>query len=242
MEDTGIRLNKYLSSSGVCSRREADRLIAGGEVYVDGVRALVGQRVMPGQRITCRGRLVEDSAQPVILLVNKPAGIVCTAQKRERQNIVDYIHYPQRIYPVGRLDKQSRGLILMTNQGEIVNRLLRAANYHEKEYVVQVHQPVTADFLRRMSEGVYLPQLEQTTRQCRVYKRDSRSFGIVLTQGLNRQIRRMCEELGYRVTDLQRIRIMNLTLGDLKEGAYRSITPEEQRVLTEALADSRRQD
>lgn len=242
MEDAGVRLNKYLGRAGVSSRREADRLIAAGEVYIDGERAQIGQRVFPGQQVVCQGRPVKEDVQPVILLVNKPAGIVCTAERRERNNIVAFIDYPQRIYPVGRLDKASRGLILMTNQGDIVNRLLRAANFHEKEYVVRVDRPITPAFLKQMAAGVFLPELEQTTRKCRVYQIDARTFGIVLTQGLNRQIRRMCAALGYRVEDLLRIRIMNLTLGDLSEGAYREITREELQELTEALALSRRQD
>lgn len=235
MEEQGIRLNKYLSAAGVCSRREADRLIAAGEVTVDGRTAVTGERVLEGQIVVCQGRMVGSRPQSIILMFNKPPGIVCTADKREKDNIVDYIRYPQRVYPVGRLDKASRGLILMTNRGEMADRLLRSANYHEKEYVVRVNQPLTASFLQQMSAGVYLSELQRTTRKCRVYKIDVHTFGIVLTQGWNRQIRRMCETFGYRVRDLQRIRIMDLTLQDLREGEYRPLTVQEERALMDAL-------
>ena len=170
---------------------------------------------------------MEEKPRPVLLMVNKPRGIVCTTQRRDRDNIVDFVRYPQRVYPVGRLDKESRGLILMTNQGELVNRILRGSERHEKEYLVQVDRPVTAEFLRKMASGLYLPDLDRTTRPCQVRRRGRNSFYIVLTQGWNRQIRRMCEACGYRVKDLQRIRIMNLLLGELPEGAYREVTEAE---------------
>ena len=163
---------------------------------------------------------------------------MCTAQRSEKNNIVDFIHYPQRVYPVGRLDKESRGLILMTNQGELVNRILKGSNFHEKEYVVRVDRPITADFVKKMSGGIYLPDLDRTTRKCQVKKQSRDVFSIILTQGWNRQIRRMCEACGYRVRDLQRIRIMDLTLGDLPEGQYREAEPEEIRRLTEQLEKS----
>lgn len=227
MEETGVRLNKFLSAAGICSRREADREIEAGRVLVDGRPAVAGQKVLPGQKVTFRGRNVEEKPRPVLLMVNKPRGIVCTTQRRDRDNIVDFVRYPQRVYPVGRLDKESRGLILMTNQGELVNRILRGSERHEKEYLVQVDRPVTAEFLRKMASGLYLPDLDRTTRPCQVRRRGRNSFYIVLTQGWNRQIRRMCEACGYRVKDLQRIRIMNLLLGELPEGAYREVTEAE---------------
>ncbi len=227
MEETGVRLNKFLSAAGICSRREADREIEAGRVLVDGRPAVAGQKVLPGQKVTLRGRTVEEKPRPVLLMVNKPRGIVCTTQRRDRDNIVDFVRYPQRVYPVGRLDKESRGLILMTNQGELVNRILRGSERHEKEYLVQVDRPVTAEFLRKMASGLYLPDLDRTTRPCQVRRRGRNGFSIVLTQGWNRQIRRMCEACGYRVKDLQRIRIMNLLLGELPEGAYREVTEAE---------------
>lgn len=237
MEEMGIRLNKYLSDSGVCSRREADRLIAAGKVTVDGKTAEMGQRIFTGQQVVFCGKPVTDKPEPVLLMVNKPRGIVCTAEKREKDNIVDFLKYPQRIYPVGRLDKESHGLILMTNQGELVNQILKGSNYHEKEYIVRVDRPVDAEFIRHMSEGVYLPDLDRTTRRCKVRKLDRNSFSIVLTQGWNRQIRRMCEACGYRVRDLERIRIMNLRLGDLPEGKYRPLDDAEYRKLMDMLKD-----
>ncbi len=227
MEETGVRLNKFLSASGICSRREADREIAAGKVYVDGKRAVAGQKVLPGQKVTFRGKLVEEKPRPVLLMVNKPRGVVCTTQRREQDNIVDFVHYYQRVYPVGRLDRESRGLILMTNQGELVNRILRGSERHEKEYLVRVDRPVSSDFLRKMAAGLYLPDLDRTTRPCRVRKTGRDSFDIILTQGWNRQIRRMCAVCGYHVEDLKRIRIMNLLLGELPEGAYREVTETE---------------
>ncbi len=238
-----MRLNKYLSDAGVCSRRAADRAVEAGEVTVNGKTAVIGQQVEPGDTVIFQGKEVIPEEEEVILLVNKPIGIVCTAEKREKDNIVDFIHYPIRVYPVGRLDKNSRGLILMTNQGDIVNRMMRAGNFHEKEYEVQVNRPVTEEFIHKMSEGVYLTELGQTTRPCKVVKTGKNSFNIILTQGLNRQIRRMCQELGYRVTDLKRVRIMNITLGNLKEGSYRQITAAEReelmRLIVHSSSDSR---
>lgn len=235
MEQTGTRINKYLSESGVCSRREADRRIQEGEVTIDGRTAGMGDRVQPGQTVRCWGVLVQPEEEPVILLVNKPEGIVCTAEKREKNNIVDFIAYPKRVYPVGRLDKDSSGLILMTNQGELVNKLMRAGNYHEKEYAVTVNRPVTPEFLKGMAGGVPLEELGTVTRRCRVEQTGPRSFRIVLTQGLNRQIRRMCQYFGYRVVALKRVRILNLHLGDLAPGTYRSITQSELAELKKAL-------
>lgn len=235
METTGTRINKYLSASGVCSRREADRQIRQGNVTIDGKAAVMGDRVLPGQSVFFCGASVSREEEPVILLVHKPVGIVCTAEKQEKDNIVDFIGYPKRIYPVGRLDKDSSGLILMTNQGELVNKLMRAGNYHEKEYVVTVNKPVTPEFLRGMSGGVPLKELKTITRPCKVKKTGTRMFHITLTQGLNRQIRRMCQYFDYRVVSLTRIRILNLHLGDLAPGTYRSITPKELSELKKAL-------
>lgn len=235
METEGIRLNKYLSEAGVCSRREADRQIEAGAVFVNGRTAMVGTRIMPGDCVEYQGREVHNRQKPVLLLLNKPPGIVCTAEKREKNNVVDYLHYPVRLYPVGRLDKNSRGLLLMTNQGDLVNRIMRSRNYHEKEYIVRVDRPINADFIRRMSEGLYLPELEVTTRPCKVEKQSKYVFRIVLTQGLNRQIRRMCAVCGYQVRDLQRVRIMNLMLTGIPEGQYREITQDEYKELMELL-------
>ncbi len=229
-EQGPIRLNKYLSEAGLCSRREADRMIEQGRVTVDGERALQGMRVLPSQRIMADGREVFLEEERIILAVNKPAGIVCTSARHSgEENIVDFVNYPKRIYPVGRLDKNSEGLILMTNQGDIVNTILKASNYHEKEYLVTVNKPVTPEFLRAMREGV--PILGTVTRPCIVEKEGKRSFRIILTQGLNRQIRRMCEYLGYRVENLIRVRIMNICLGDLASGSYRPLTQEEVKGL-----------
>ena len=221
-----IRLNKYLSEAGICSRRQADRLVEEGRVLVDGQPALMGQKVSADQEILVDGRRAGGKKKPVVLAVNKPRGIVCTTDdKREKDNIVRFLSYPQRIYPVGRLDKNSEGLLLMTNDGQLMNEILKAANYHEKEYVVTVDRSVTMDFLRKMSEGVEI--LDTVTRPCKVKKTGARTFHIILTQGLNRQIRRMCEALGYRVRDLTRIRVMNIRLGSLAPGSCREITGEE---------------
>lgn len=239
MEKEGIRINKYLSESGVCSRREADRQVEAGNVSIDGRPAVMGDKVLPGQQVVFCGKRVQQEEEPILLLVNKPVGIVCTAEKREKNNIVDYLHYPKRIYPVGRLDKESGGLLLMTNQGDLVNKIMRAGNYHEKEYIVTVNRPVTEEFLRGMAGGVPLKELKTMTRPCPVEKLGTKTFRIVLTQGLNRQIRRMCEYFGYRVVSLTRVRIMNLTLGDLAPGTYRKITEREMTELKKLLRFSK---
>ena len=231
-----IRLNKYLGSAGICSRREADRLIVSGQVTVNGKQADMGMRVTSADEIQIRGKKIRIQEKKVLLLMNKPGGIICTAQEREKPNIVEYLHYPIRVYPVGRLDKESEGLILLTNQGDLVNRIMRAGNFHEKEYIVQVNRPVTKDFLQKMGKGV--PVLDTVTRPCPVEKISEDTFRIILTQGLNRQIRRMCEYLGYEVVRLKRVRIMNLTLKGLKKGDYREITKQELRELERLLKDS----
>lgn len=234
--EQGIRLNKYLSDAGICSRREADRKIENGEVEIDGTKAQIGTRVMEGQCVTVRGKVVHKEEKIIMLVFNKPAGIVCTTEKREKDNIIDYIHYPQRIYPVGRLDKDSQGLILLTNNGDIVNKMMRAGNRHEKEYIVTVNKDVTDEFLTEMAKGV--PILDTVTRPCKVEKLGRRKFRMVLTQGMNRQIRRMCEVFDYRVVALKRVRIMNIKLGDLKEGTYREMTEQEWKELNELVKDS----
>lgn len=221
----GIRLNKFLSEAGVCSRRQADQYVADGRVTVDGRMAELGQKVRPSQDIRVDGRRVGGRAKRVLLAFHKPKGIVCTSEKRERDNIVDYIGYPERIYPMGRLDKDSTGLILLTNDGELMNEILRARNYHEKEYEVTVNRPLTKSFLKQMREGVEI--LDTVTRPCEVTRTGVFTFRIVLTQGLNRQIRRMCEALGYRVRELKRVRIMNIHLDDLPVGKYRKLRREE---------------
>ena len=222
-----VRINKFLSEAGICSRREADRRIGEGFVTINGRKAVMGDKVFPGDKVMFGRKSVSKEEAVILLVVNKPVGIVCTAEKRERDNIVDFLGYPKRVYPVGRLDKDSHGLILMTNQGELVNQIMRSSNMHEKEYIVRVHREVTEGFLQKMAKGVYLEELDVTTRECRVEKVGRYTFRIVLTQGLNRQIRRMCQAFQYRVVDLKRVRIMNIRLGDLKEGEYREVSQEE---------------
>jgi 23S rRNA pseudouridine2604 synthase len=235
--DNGIRINKYLSEAGVCSRREADRYIIEGKVKIDGVIAEIGSRVKPGSRVTFNGKPVKSKDKRVLIAFNKPAGIVCTTSQKEPDNIVDFINFPTRIYPIGRLDKESEGLILLTNDGSIVNSILRARYGHEKEYIVTVNKEITDDFVRRMSEGV--PILDTVTKPCKIIVINKYSFRIILSQGLNRQIRRMCEYLGYRVVRLVRIRIMNITLGNLKSGAWRNITGKELEELNRLIGDNK---
>ena len=238
-----IRLNKYLSEMGICSRREADRLIEAGKVLVDGQTAPMGMKITPDQKVVCDGKTVgmvengrRKKPKPVLLMVNKPRGIVSTTSDKDRaMNIVELVKYPERVYPVGRLDKDSEGLILLTNQGDLVNKIMKASNGHEKEYVVTVDKPVTAKFIEKMSAGVYLDELDVTTRECEVRATGKREFTIILTQGLNRQIRRMCETLGFHVQTLKRVRIMNLRLGNLKTGTYRKVSKEEYEELCELL-------
>ena len=231
-----VRLNKYLSEAGVCSRREADRLIADGRVTVDGRIAQTGMRVSPGQEVRVGRKVVSKRDEMVVLAVNKPKGIVCTEEKRERNSIVRFLNYPIRVIYIGRLDKDSRGLLLMTNNGDIINRMMRSANYHVKEYKVTVDKEITEEFIEKMSGGV--PILDTVTRPCRVTKIGKYTFSIILTQGLNRQIRRMCAALGYEVRDLLRVRVMNIRLGSLKEGEYRKLTDEELEELYSLIQDS----
>ncbi|MDB4263583.1 23S rRNA pseudouridine(2604) synthase RluF [Flavobacteriaceae bacterium] len=233
----GIRLNKYLSEIGHCSRRAADRLIEEGRVQINGVPVIMGQKVTPLDRIEVDGVLVEDlQERNVYIAFNKPIGIVCTTDTRvEKDNIIDYINYPTRIFPIGRLDKPSEGLILLTNDGDIVNKILRARNNHEKEYIVTVNKPVTTEFVEKMANGI--PILDTITRKCVVEQIHKNQFRIILTQGLNRQIRRMCEYLDYRVVKLKRIRIMNIEL-NVGVGKYRDLTKKEMVELQNLIADS----
>lgn len=235
-QSEGVRINKYLADAGVCSRRVADRAIEEGKVKIDGETALMGSKVLPGQTVTYCNQKISKDEDLVLIAFNKPVGIVCTTDRREPDNIIDYIKYEKRIYPIGRLDKESEGLILLTNDGNIVNKILRAGNYHEKEYIVTVNKEITPEFLKAMSSGV--PILDTVTRPCTIEQVDRRVFRIILTQGLNRQIRRMCEALGYRVLALTRIRIMNICLNRLKPGNWRNVTPAELEKLQELIADS----
>lgn len=225
MENQGKRLNKFVADSGYCSRREADRLIAEGRVQVDGRPGALGDRVLPGMRVTVDGQSLSGRGEKVYIALNKPAGIVCTTDPREPMNVVDYLDYPIRIFPVGRLDKDSEGLLLMTSDGEIINRILRAAGGHEKEYEVEIDRTVTKEFVEKMSAGV--PILDTVTLPCRVRRTGEKSFNIILVQGLNRQIRRMCEALGCNVVRLRRIRIMNVRLGSMRPGQWRELSEEE---------------
>lgn len=231
-----LRLNKFLSEAGVCSRREADRLIEAGRVTVDGKKAGTGMKITPGQEVRVDQKLVKPEEEMIVLAVNKPRGIVCTEEKREPDNIIRFLNYPTRITYAGRLDKDSEGLLLMTNNGDIINKMMRAGNYHEKEYLVTVDKPVTEEFLKHMARGV--PILDTVTRPCQVKKEGKKTFRIILTQGLNRQIRRMCEALGYKVVTLKRVRIMQIRLGDLKPGQYRPLTEQELASLDRMLEHS----
>ena len=232
-----VRLNKYLSEVGYCSRREADKLIAQGRVTLNGIKPELGTKVQEHDSVEVDGKSVSQKQdKPVYLIFNKPVGIVCTTDTRvEKDNIIDYINYPKRIFPIGRLDKPSEGLIFLTDDGDIVNKILRARNGHEKEYIVRVNKPINSSFIKQMSSG--LPILETKTKPCKVTKIGEYEFNIILTQGLNRQIRRMCEYLNYRVTKLQRVRIMNITL-DLPIGKWREFTEKEFQELNRLLARS----
>lgn len=238
-QEQGVRLNKYLSEIGHCSRRAADKLIDAGRIEVNGKKVEMGQKVVPTDRIEIDGVLVENLQERTIYLAfNKPVGIVCTTDTRvEKDNIIDYINYPSRIFPIGRLDKPSEGLILLTNDGNIVNKILRARNNHEKEYLVTVNKPVTKEFIEKMAQGV--PILNTVTRKCELEQIHKKQFRIVLTQGLNRQIRRMCEYLDYKVVKLKRIRIMNIKL-DLGVGKYRELTKKEFNELNRLLKTSKK--
>lgn len=236
MEENLKRINKFLGESGFCSRREADKLIEAGRVTINDKVPEMGTKVGPNDVVKVDGKLITEPKEDfVYLLLNKPVGIECTTNLTTRYNIIDYLNYPKRIFPVGRLDKASEGLLILTNDGDIVNKVLRARNNHEKEYIVTVDKPITDHFIRKMSNGV--PILDTITKKCEVEKMGQNVFRIILTQGLNRQIRRMCEFLGYEVKKLKRIRIMNLKL-DMPYGKYREITPEEMKTLYDLIGDS----
>lgn len=231
-----MRLNKYLAACGVCSRREADRLIEAGEVLIDGQMAEMGRMVDGTEEILVSGKSVKQVDKKVVLIYNKPAGVVCTEKdSHAERTIKTEIRYPTRVTYAGRLDKESTGLLILTNDGDLIEEMMRGANGHEKEYVVRVNKPISIDDLRTMSKGIYLEELGVTTRPCKTRKMGERVFRIVLTQGLNRQIRRMCESVGYRVVSLQRIRVANLRLGDLQEGQYRELSETEVNDLWKTL-------
>lgn len=234
-----VRLNRYLAQCGLCSRREADRLIQEGRVTVDGRTAEPGCKVTAVQDVRVDEKSVTPEEERILLAVNKPRGVVCTTDKTWGDRTAEeLVGYPKRIFCMGRLDKESEGLLLMTNDGALQEAVMRGAHYHEKEYRVRVDQPLTHEFLQAMASGVYLRELDVTTRPCRVQKTGRYTFSIVLTQGLNRQIRRMCEAFGYRVRALKRVRILNILLGDLPSGAYRAINQEELETLYRILAQS----
>ena len=237
-----MRLNKYLSDAGVCSRREADRLIESGRVTVDGKMASPGTKVEPGQEVRIGKKVIKNHTEKIVLAVNKPAGIVCTEDKKEKKNIIRYLNYPVRVTYAGRLDKDSEGLLIMTNDGDLINGMMRARYGHEKEYKVTVNQPITDEFVYKMASGVRIidreKKMDVITRPCKVEKIGKYTFTIILTQGLNRQIRRMCDALGYKVTRLVRVRIMNVKLGGLKTGAVRKLTEQELKELYEQVKES----
>jgi 23S rRNA pseudouridine2604 synthase len=230
------RLNKAISDNGYCSRRQADQLITQGAVTINDQVAQLGDRVMPGDVIKINGALLSAPSEDVYIMLNKPVGITCTTDLSIEGNVVEFIKHPQRIFHVGRLDKPSEGLLLMTNNGDIVNKILRAGNLHEKEYIVYVDRPISENFLKRMRTGI--PILDTVTKPCRVERISRMSFKIILVQGLNRQIRRMCEYLEYDVVRLNRVRLMHLHLGDLPLGQWRDLTQKEVNDLKATIADS----
>ncbi len=236
-ENQPVRINKYLSEIGYCSRRAADKLINEGRITVNGKPVEMGLKVTPADEIAVDDVVVDQAGdKPVYIAFNKPVGIVCTTDTRvEKDNIIDYINFPTRIFPIGRLDKPSEGLIFLTNDGDIVNKILRARNHHEKEYVVTVNRPITEEFIQKMGAGV--PILDTVTRPCEVKQTHKKEFRIILTQGLNRQIRRMCEYLDYRVVTLKRVRIMNVSL-DVGKGKWRHLTKKEMAEINRLVADS----
>ena len=231
--DNSISLNKFISQTGICSRREADKWIEAGRVKINGVVAQKGNRVATKDKVTVDGKSLKNKPKQIYLALHKPPGITCTTDLKDKTNIIDFINHPKRIFPIGRLDKPSTGLILLTNDGDIVNDILRVENNHEKEYIVTVNRPITQQFIKRMSNGI--PILGTKTKKCVVERRGKMGFKIILTQGLNRQIRRMCEFLDYRVITLKRVRIMNIHLGNLKVGKWRNLSVDEFRELQTAL-------
>lgn len=242
MSTEQVSLNKYISSTGFCSRREADKLIEQARVTINGKLVLPGARVKPGDIVEIDGERIKSSAKarPVYIALNKPVGITSTTDTKDKTNIIDFLGYPKRVFPIGRLDKDSDGLIFLTNDGDIVNKILRASNHHEKEYIVTVDKPLEPDFVTKMSNGI--PILDTVTKECFVRQEGNKRFRIVLTQGLNRQIRRMCEYLGYKVVTLSRIRIMNIELGNLPQGKWRYFTPAEIDRMNDMVAESTKTD
>lgn len=236
MAAEGIRLNKYLAECGVCSRRDADRLIEEGRVTVNGQTARMGVRVTGKEKIAVNGKVLQSRNDKKVLAYYKPVGVTCTERDRHAEKIItDMIRYPVRVTYAGRLDKDSEGLLLLTNDGQLIDAMMRGANRHEKEYIVKVDKEITEEFLNAMESGVYLKELEQTTRPCQADMVGKFTFRIILTQGLNRQIRRMCEALGYEVKKLKRVRVMNITLDKIPYGKYRELTDREMQVLYESV-------
>lgn len=231
-----IRINKYISDSGFTSRREADKLIEQGKVFIDGIKATTGTKVKKGQQVKVNNILIGENLKKVYIALNKPVGITCTTESKIKGNIVDFVGHKERIFPIGRLDKDSQGLIFLTNDGDIVNKILRAGNNHEKEYIVTVDKPINKEFIARMGSGIKI--LGTITKKCFVQKESDYVFRIILTQGLNRQIRRMCEALGYKVKKLERIRIMNVELKDLKMGQWRYLSDEELKEINNLISGS----
>ena len=232
--EEGVRLNKFLSEAGAASRRGSDRMIGEGRVTIDGRTAVLGDKVFPGNMVCVDGKEVERVKEDIILAFYKPAGITSTSDPNDEDNVIDFIGYPKRIFSIGRLDKDSEGLLLMTNNGDLADRIMRSKNEHEKEYIVRVNKNITDEFISKMSGGVLLDD-GRLTKRCFVETLGPREFRIILKQGLNRQIRRMCEQLGYEVKNLKRTRVVNITLGDLKEGRYRDISKKEREELYEHL-------
>lgn len=236
MDQSSISLNKFISSTGICSRREADAMIEEGRVKLNGTVAIKGNRVTEGDEVLLDGKPLKAKPAPIYLAFNKPVGITCTTDRKDKDNIIDFINYPQRLFPIGRLDKASQGLIFLTNDGDIVNKILRAGNAHEKEYVVTVNKPIVPNFIKHMSKGV--PILGTVTKRCKVEKLGEKKFRIILTEGMNRQIRRMCEFLGYGVATLKRVRIMDVQLDKLPIGEWRPLTKVEMDAIHHAVKHS----
>lgn len=228
-----MRINKFISETGYCSRREADKLVAEGRVTINGIKAELGSQAELGDDVRINGRLIGEQKKHVYIALHKPVGITSTTERHIKGNIVDFVNHRERIFPIGRLDKDSEGLILLTNDGDVVNPILRSEGRHEKEYIVTVDKPLTPSFLKGMSEGVHI--LGSMTLPCKVKRVGTSTFHIILTEGRNRQIRRMCEALGYKVLRLKRIRIMNILLGDLAKGKWRDLTEDEKQVLFEEI-------
>ncbi|MFD1293738.1 23S rRNA pseudouridine(2604) synthase RluF [Lutibacter holmesii] len=234
--ENSTNINKFISSTGICSRREAEKFIVDGKVTINGKPAKLGNRIFDGDVVKVNGQLLKSKPTTLYIAYNKPVGIVCTTDSKERNNIVNAIGHPERLFPIGRLDKPSQGLIFLTNDGDIVNKILRAGNNHEKEYIVTVNNPITPEFIEKMSNGI--PILGTVTKKCLVEMVNKNTFKITLTQGLNRQIRRMCEYLNYEVTKLKRTRIMNVHLERLAEGAWRELTDDEMALINEMTSSS----